>query len=172
MKKKLDPADLFYPVYAAVRKGLHAESIALLHDPVNGRIRPPFRGDLNHAWYSVGCAWYSLQDFGRATDAFKRALALRPDDVDAMLAIGNCYDQQKRPALAARYYLRALDGPYRLTAAERAGLEYNLANVLLDQGQLDQAIARYTALVARRTPLTVVARKNLRLAQARKAAQA
>ncbi|UOD33428.1 tetratricopeptide repeat protein [Massilia violaceinigra] len=84
------------------------------------------------------------------------------------MAIGKCYDALKRPKLAERYFRKALSVPARtLSAKSRAHATYNLANSLLDQARLDEAITLFEQLTTDHVSIRSSAKKTLMFAQSR-----
>jgi tetratricopeptide (TPR) repeat protein len=142
MTTQLDP---YRRIYALSRRGEFSAALAGVLDE-EGRIRPAFREDLNHAWYCVGDLLYRLDQFDEAMCAFRRSLRSRPADAEALMAVGNCYDDLGRPKMAERFYRRALASDELEQAGISEGLRYNLANTLFDQGRMKEAVRIYTQL--------------------------
>lgn len=166
MKNAGSDTDPFDRVHSLMKNGKFVNALRLLREPGANAISTSFRFDPNHAWYCVGDILYRQGDFKAASAAFKRSLSSRPDDAEALEAIGNCYDAQSRPKLAERYFRRALavlDKP--LTVAKRSDITFNLANALYDQGRLDEAIDLYRQLEDGHRSIRQVAKKNLHLAE-------
>jgi tetratricopeptide (TPR) repeat protein len=139
--------------YRAVRK-------AILDDKT-GRVVPPYTEDLNHTWYVIGNAELGAKRYDRALKAYQRSY--RHDDGEgwmALMAIGNCYYQMKRPRMALRYYARALR-----FVPSNAELRYNLANMYIDLRQYSNAISRLRRISTRDVELRRKIRKNLQLAR-------
>lgn len=108
--------------------------------------------------YTAADYLYRKGRVAAALTGFRRALSLAPGNVDTLWAIADCYDEQKRPRLAERYYRSAIK---YAPARQRPTLYFNLGNALFDQKRSNDAVQSY-----RRAPVTM-ARKNLALAKAR-----
>jgi tetratricopeptide (TPR) repeat protein len=87
----------------------NAAALRRLIDLPTCRLRKHFRIDCNHAWYCVGDILFKQRMIEEARDAFKKSLRTRADDIDALMAVGNCYDELQRPKIAERYFQKALD---------------------------------------------------------------
>ena len=109
-----------------------------LIDNRTGRVRAPFRCDLNHAWYLSGESFSSRSRWQNAIQAYRKAYARDRTDWQALMAIGNCYDRLRRPRDAARYLSRAAS-----IFPRSAKLQYNLGNALFDMGRLPDALRCY-----------------------------
>jgi tetratricopeptide (TPR) repeat protein len=88
--------------------------------------------------YKIGRALVRQGKTSEAVDYFQRALALRPDFVQALNEMGMLLANQQKPSEAEPYFERALrkDPNYSETYL-------NLGTVVQTQGKLDQAMARY-----------------------------
>jgi tetratricopeptide (TPR) repeat protein len=147
-------------VHSLIRRRRYAIALGMLLNAGSGRIRVEFVWDRNHAWYCVGEIAFRQDNFVRAVNAFKNAFANGNTDVASLLAIGNCYDQMSRPALAERYFRRALAlTPSRDDAATAT---YNLANALFDQRRYSEAMIFYKEVSRRRDEIGAKARRNMR----------
>ena len=108
--------------------------------------------------YTEADTLYKARRYAAALAGFRRALSLAPGDVDTLWAIADCYNEQKRPRLAERYYRSAIK---RAPVKQRPTLYFNLANTLLDQKRFKEAVQVYRQAPAK------MARKNLSLARQR-----
>lgn len=161
--------DPFVRVHSLMKQGRLSTALRMLLNSETNMINDAFRLDKNHAWYCVGDIFFRQKNFEAAKNAFKRSVDYRPDDEDALEAVGNCYDELKRPKLAERYFRRALDvSTHTIKASERAAITFNLANALFDQGRLDEAIELYKQLTTGHVSIRKSAKKNLALAENRK----
>jgi Flp pilus assembly protein TadD len=142
--------------------GQYKGAFRKLVDPESGRLRPAYVSDVNHAWYCVGDAQFKLGSFDDAIDAFRKAAKANPEDVECLIAIGNCYDELKRPKLAERTFRKALD--LRSTGRTKASARVNLGNALLDQKKYQEAVEMFHPLTARRDDIGRIARANLKIA--------
>ena len=91
-----------------------------------------------------GNAQLALGNVGLAIEAYRKALREKPDSVDAMLGLANCYDRMGRADIARRHYEQAL-------ALEPANTQaYAMFAQSLDaQGQSTEAAQVKTELAAR-----------------------
>lgn len=108
--------------------------------------------------YTAADTLYKAKRFAAALAGFRRALSLAPDDVDTLWAIADCYNEQKRPRLAERYYRSAIK---QASVKQRPELYFNLGNALFDQKRFKEAVQIY-----RQAPVKM-ARTNLSLAKKR-----
>ena len=120
----------------------------------------PDRSDLNHSAYVEGCARYKVQNFYLAADSFTEALEYWPEDPQAWMALGNCFDEIGKPKKAEFCYRRSVE--YSPEDA-KPKVQYNLANSIFDQDRFDEAIALYR-LIPEADPVREQAQKNLQLA--------
>lgn len=157
--------DPFARVHSLLRQGELSAALGLLCDQDRKQIGDVFRVDRNHAWYCVGDILYRQGRINEAKDAFKKSVRTRSDDVQALMAIGNCYDQLKKPKLAERYFSRALSFCNRRNSGDKRNeILFNLANSLFDQGRMDEAIRTYKKLNRAPLELRRKAKRNLALA--------
>ena len=91
-----------------------------------------------------GNAQLALGNVGLAIEAYRKALREKPDSVDAMLGLANCYDRMGRADIARRHYEQAL-------ALEPANTQaYAMFAQSLDaRGQSTEAAQVKTELAAR-----------------------
>jgi len=158
-------ANLFERVHALLRSGRRAAALRALFASSSWRLKEPFSQDPNHAWYCVGTALFDSGKFDLASRAFKRSLRTRPDDFQALWALGDCYSELGRPKLAERYFAKAIRFGRKQSAP---ALTFNLANALYDQGKFREAIRKYRRVLRSRDKSTAGrARKNMALAKAR-----
>lgn len=150
--------DNFDSVHNMIKQGDYIEAISELVNENSGKIKMPYAWDLNHAWYCVADCKFRLGDAAGAIPAFHKAYRSAPEDVECLLAIGNCYDALKRPRLAERYFRKALflfpDGKKKTIAL------VNLGNALLDQKKWIEAIECFSAPSKRKDEIGTIARKN------------
>ena len=152
------PEHIFTPVHTLLRRRPVRAALGSLLDN-DGDLRPAYRCDANHAWYVVGDAWYRLGDMHRAREGFRRSLATRPDDTEAVMALADCWFAQGKLGRARYWFSRAFDASCSATAG------YNLANVLFDLDDLDAAIAIYASLRTNDATLAKAIRHNMQLAR-------
>ncbi len=96
--------------------------------------------DLNHSLYEKGRTFYNAGDYRKATAAFKEALEYWPEDGEAWLALGNCYDASKKPKRAEKCFRQSLAHE---TEKFRDKALFNLGNSLYDQCLFEEAIECY-----------------------------
>jgi tetratricopeptide (TPR) repeat protein len=156
--------DPFIRVYQLCNQGKLAAALRVLIDPAACQLRKVFRFDCNHAWYCVGDILFKQRKVGEACDAFKKSLRTRPDDIDVLMAIGNCYDELQRPKIAERYFQKALDLSPQKNNNKRQSILLNLGNSLFDQGKFDKAAVVYRQLLRAPGEIGIRARKNLSIA--------
>jgi tetratricopeptide (TPR) repeat protein len=162
--------DPFLRIHELLRQGKLSTVLNALIDADSLRIKDGFQFDRNHAWYCVGDVLYRQSKFEESKDAFKKSLRTRPDDVQALMAIGNCYDALRKPKFAERYFARALSAFDRNRKRighkpKREAIVLNLANALFDQGRMAEAIKLYKKLDDAPPEIRRKAKKNLTLAE-------
>ena len=103
----------------------------------------PKASDLNHEAYREACKHYNVGDFNRAKCLFETALEYWPLDPQALMALGNCFDELNKPLRAEKCYRKSLK-----YSAEKdvASVLYNLGNSLFDQGKMVEAIECYSKI--------------------------
>ena len=117
-------------------------------------------GDLNHAAYGRGCEQYKATNYYMAADEFVAALEYWPEDPQAWMALGNCYDEIGKPKKAEYCYRKSVDlSPDN----DKPKVQYNLANSIFDQDRFDEAISLYR-MIPDDDPVREQAQKNLQLA--------
>lgn len=161
----VDPFNKLHPI---LRAGRYRTALGLILDANTGRLRNQFNVDRNHSWYCVGDILFKQKKFNDSLLAFRRASRSRPDDAQALMAIGNCYDALSRPRYAERYFRRALAAARpREFSRLRHDITFNLANSLFDQGRMYEAIEFYRTLSRAPAELRAIAKANLALAKRR-----
>ncbi|MEM7584121.1 MAG: tetratricopeptide repeat protein [Acidobacteriota bacterium] len=88
-------------------------------------------------WTSLGRVLVETGRLDGAEDAYRQALRLDPEGVDAAKNLADLYMARGRPSDALALYLRAAEQGHNVE------LLYNLANALAADGQLDDARSRY-----------------------------
>ncbi|GAB2874649.1 hypothetical protein GCM10027277_49850 [Pseudoduganella ginsengisoli] len=157
--------DPFVRIYELCNQGKLGAALRILIDPATCRLRKKFRFDCNHAWYCVGDILFKQRKIEEAGNAFKKSLRTRLDDIDALMAVGNCYDELRRPRIAERYFQRALDLSPQIKNKKRQSIMLNLGNSIFDQGQFGRAAGIYKQLLRVRGEIGIRARKNLSIAK-------
>ena len=98
------------------------------------------------------------QQFAEAQIWFRRAIQLRPDDVDSQNNLANVLWQQGRLAEAEVHYRLALQ-----LQPGNAAFQNNLGNLLWSQGKIEESETRYRAAL-QLDPGLVEAKVNLGVA--------
>jgi len=145
-----------------LRAGLWQEALHAVYDADTHSIRQAWRFDENHAWYVAGDVWYRQGDYASARRAFLRALDVRPDDLDALTALANCYSELGEPDRAEQTLRNALQHD-----PGNADLIYNLGNALFDQGKFEQAIGEYVLVADLESEVGELAKRNIIVANER-----
>ena len=99
------------------------------------------RWNSTQAWQihnNLGSALKSQGAWGEALDSIKRALALKPDYVDAEYNLGNIFKAQNKPDEAIESYRKVL-----VLKPDYVDAEYNLGNIFKEQNKPDEAIESY-----------------------------
>lgn len=162
----IENQDPFAKIYALTKQRKLARALRLIVDPETHQLRDSVRFDRNHAWYCAGDILYKQNNLSEAREAFKKALRAWPDDIDALTAIGNCYDESHRPKLAERYFRRALLVPtIKRNKEKRQSIMLNLGNSLFDQQRFVEACKCYRKLLGAPAEIGVRAKKNLAIAE-------
>lgn len=86
------------------------------------------------AYTRLGMAYLERDNLPRALSALDRALAIAPDDAEALQAMAVVYQRQGESALADRTFRRALSADPELTRTRN-----NYAAFLYDQGRIREA---------------------------------
>lgn len=98
---------------------------------------------LPDAWFNLGMSAYRLGDLASAKDALARYLRARPDDREALMALGGIHFLSNELDDAAHCVERVLAGD-----ANAAGAHSLLADVLRNQGRHREALRHYELAVA------------------------
>lgn len=149
----------FDEIYQLSRVGQYDAALAKLLGDDGAQLRAPYNDDLNHGWYVVGDVFYKKGEFRSAAEAFDKAIADRPDDHEALMALANCYFELSMPEMAERYLRVALE------FSDDPALIYNLGNALFDQGRYEEALAEYRRVPETAGEICSLARESIRAAQ-------
>lgn len=149
----------FDKIHALLSDGKAKQALRNLIDPQTGRLRKEVAWDANHAWYCVGGAYFRLEDFKQAVQAYRKAYRANSQDALSLWALGNSYDALGRPKLAERAFRLALD--QNISGRDKAAVLLNLANALFDQKRFDEARNAYLQVKGRRDEIGTRARKSL-----------
>ena len=153
--------DPFEQIYRLMRSGEFDAALAKLLDASGQRLVAPFDEDSNHGWYVLGDVYYRKGDYQAAAQAFDKAIADRPDDHQALMALANCYAELGAPILSEKFLRIAMK------YSDAADLLYNLGNALFDQGRYKEAMTSYRAIAPEAGEVFDLAQKNLRAAEAK-----
>tara|TARA_R110001599_G_scaffold90762_1_gene238779 strand:+ start:885 stop:1304 length:420 start_codon:yes stop_codon:yes gene_type:complete len=124
----------------------------------------PKANEYNHAAYVEGVKFYRNRRFTKAIKFFEEALEYWPNDPQAWFALGNCYDELKKPSKAEKCFLKSLKYS---PSDKKDDVYFNLANSLYDQNMLDEAI-EYYCKVTEQSNVYCSAQKNISLAESEK----
>jgi choline-sulfatase len=131
--------------------GLHALERVIAQDP-----------NVIDAWFMLGNEYYRRREFKRAIEQYTHALALKPDYDLVVINMANAYRALGRDREAMVGYRRFMELDPR-----NAQIRYEAAQILIDNGQLDDAYAELRhaleiepKLAAARNALGVVALKR------------
>jgi choline-sulfatase len=132
-------------------EGLHALERVIAQDP-----------KVIDAWFMLGNEYYRRGEFTRAIDQYTHALALKPDYDLVVINMANAYRALGRDREAMIGYRRFMDLDPR-----NAQIRYEAAQILIDNGELDEARAQLEhalqlepKLAAARNALGVVSLKR------------
>jgi tetratricopeptide (TPR) repeat protein len=116
--------------------------------------------DLNHISYGNGVKHFKESDFKSAKREFEVALEYWPEDPQAWFALGNYFDELKKPARAEECFRAAL----KYSSEEKKSDTYfNLGNSLYDQEKFEAAIKCYRKVSAQSSTYAV-AQRNIKRA--------
>ena len=110
-------------------EGLHALERVVAQDP-----------KIIDAWFMLGNEYYRRRQFARAIEQFKRALELKPDYDLVVINMANAYRALGRDQEAMVGYRRFME-----LDPKNAQIRYETAQILIDNGKLDEAQARTDA---------------------------
>jgi tetratricopeptide (TPR) repeat protein len=122
----------------------------------NFSLKSEYRSDSNHAWYILGDIYFKRNRFEKAAAAFRNSIRLRPNDPEALWALGNSYSELGKPILAERCFRRAL----KHSTKKKAEIRFNLGNALFDQRRYASAIDTYKLIRPTSKSIFRLARKN------------
>jgi tetratricopeptide (TPR) repeat protein len=117
--------------------------------------------DLNHTSYGDGVKHFNRGDFKSAKREFEVALECWPEDPQAWFALGNCFDELKKPARAEKCFRTALKYG---SEEKKSDTYFNLGNSLYDQDKYEAAIECYTKVSAQSSAYAV-AQRNIKRAK-------
>ncbi len=101
--------------------------------------------DMNHEAYGRGAKLFSQGKYSLAKNEFKIALDYWPEDPEAWMALGNCFDEINKPERAEKCFREALA---YCTKERKPDIHFNLGNSLLDQCIFEEAIECYKKVTA------------------------
>lgn len=146
-------------LHKLLRAKKYPKALRLVLRPKRGTIKPPFRRDLNHAWFLVGEIHYRMGALRKSTAAFQKALEHWPQDQEALLALADCRSELGQAAEAERLLRGGLE-----QWSGDAQLTFNLGNALFDQGQYEASIQEYQKTRGDRE-IWPLAKRNIRSAK-------
>ncbi len=122
------------PVQLAQSNGDWPQAKALLQELVNH----PAAADTPLLWNQLGLAHYLTDDLAAAETAFQRALALEPQNVDALSNLADLYIRQEKYDLGTEYLNRAL-----AIRPDEVNLLLSMGSVAVELGVFDAALLAY-----------------------------
>jgi tetratricopeptide (TPR) repeat protein len=122
----------------AMKAGRHDEAIAKFNEVL---AKLPTCAD---CYYNIGQAYMAKQDPAQAETAFKKAIELKPDSVEAYTGLAGLYNSQKKFDLAAEASAKAsqLGGGAGGGGAEAS---YNQGVILFNSGKFAEAKTQFEA---------------------------
>jgi Flp pilus assembly protein TadD len=155
-----DKPNKFSEIHVLLRQRKY-DSILKLMTFANGKtLRKDYRTDPNHSYYILGDIEFKKENFERASYYFKRAIKVRSDDTEALLALGNCFDAMKLPVKARNTLQKAL----ALKPRDKS-IKFNLANAQLDLGNYEKAVPLFkSAAKSKNVQISKGAKRNCKLA--------
>jgi tetratricopeptide (TPR) repeat protein len=115
----------------------HSDAILLLTDMI--KIDPKGESRL----VILALCYHHLRDFESAIDAYKKALAIKPDYAEAHYNMGNTLKVLGMQEAAIQAYTKAI-----ATKPDYAEAYYNMSNVFKEQGKFEQAREGYIKTLA------------------------
>jgi arylsulfatase A-like enzyme/Tfp pilus assembly protein PilF len=94
--------------------------------------------DITDAHFSLGNVFFKAGRFGEALDAFRKALALKPDDSFTVINIANAYQRLGKPEEAERFVMDHIGRGF-----EDPQLYFLLGRLKVDRKLYDEAIPLY-----------------------------
>jgi tetratricopeptide (TPR) repeat protein len=137
-----------------LQKGELEEALAHLQRSVE--LRP----DDAEIQNNFGNALLRRGDVAEATAHYRKALDLRPDDAATHNNLGSALVRQGLTAAAIEHFQRALQLGSAFADRQNAEIHYNFGNALLQDRQIDEAIAQYRKAISL-SPDYVEAHANL-----------
>ena len=119
--------------------------------------------DKNHEAYGRGAKLFDQGSYSLAKNEFTVAIDYWPEDPEAWMALGNCFDELKKPKKAEECFKKAL---LYCSKEKEPDLLFNLANSLFDQMRYEEAIAIYQKVSAQ-SPVYAAAKNNMERARKR-----
>ncbi len=159
--------DIFENVHTLLRERKLKRALNLMLNKNTNRIIAPYTEDINHAWFLIGDVYFKLGRMDEALAAFKKAYRHWKEDIDAMMLIGNCYDELGNPKTAKYYYIKAISTIGRKRHKRLDGLTYNLGNAYFDMGKYELAITQYKKVRKSNKEVYQLAQKTINLSQKR-----
>ena len=98
----------------------------------------PENNSFYHGYMKQGGKVFALRKFEKAANAYSRALAIKPDDMNALAMYGrSLYSAGDLPE-AIRSFEKALN-----ISGKEAGLHYEFGMLLFEAGNLDRAVQEW-----------------------------
>ena len=85
--------------------------LTILSIMVSLTVAPAFANDVTEAklYYNKGIDFYKIGQYDKSMEAFRKAIDLDPEYIDAYYNLGNTYAEMKNFSKALHYYSRSLD---------------------------------------------------------------
>lgn len=157
----MESKDNFEKVHELLLQRRFADALVEIYDQATDAVLFPYNSDLNHAWYVIGDIGWKTSDLKLALRGFKESLCHRPDDFEALWALGNVLSELGKHDESENCFRRALD-----LNPQSSEVAFNLANELLDQEKFSEAVKIYEELLKSEFEEKKSVRKNLNLALA------
>lgn len=136
--------------------GRYDEAVEEFRSAIKEAKRPIFTAYLN-----MGSVFFSKRDYSQAIEAFRQALAVRPNSYQGHYNLAEALYAAEDYAGAEKEYRRVLELPSRLVAIRA---RHFLGLALYKQGRLDDAIIEYRAAIDRAAGKYSEAHYNLGIA--------
>ena len=123
----------------AMKAGRHDEAIVKFNEVI---AKLPTCAD---CYYNIGVANVNKQDYPAAEEAFKKAIELKPDSVDAYTGLAGVYNAQKKFDLAAEASAKASQYAGGAAGGGSAEASYNQGVILFNSGKFADAKTQFEA---------------------------
>src|SRR5262245_29125424 len=125
-----NPDALHFLGLLAFQAGRPAEAIPLIRRAIAGRSNPAY-------WYNLGHAYFALEQYAAAEEAFRQAVALAPMHAEAVFHLGNMSRARGDKDGAIAYFRRAI-----AAKPDFADAYINLGLALGESGDAKEAVSQ------------------------------